>query len=254
MCILAIETAISSGSIGILKENKIVYQDYAEVLTTHSETIMTRIENGLKTVKIDKSDLKAVSISIGPGSFTGLRIGLATAKGISTGLRIPLIAFNTLEVLASNVLGTNQNILSILDARMKEAYIAVYDPYLNIIMESHSRGHEKITEGLVGEYICVGDITLIKNHLISKYEYNEQLEIITTDEGGRFQFALPHQNMLMAASQFSLMKYKKIKLEYDEDYIYQLEPHYVRNADVQWKQNVKPASCRANLRLALSSR
>jgi len=209
MCLLAIETTRSSGSYALLKDDKIIYQDNVDMKTTHSETIMCRIDNALKAMKIEKTDLKGICVSNGPGSFTGCRIGLATAKGICTGLKIPLIAFNTLEILASNLYGTDKNILSVLDARMNEAYVAVFDKNLQMIVDSHCRPYKSITDGLKGDYICVGD-----THLIT----------------GKHEKALLHQNMINASSMFSLMKYKNIALKYDEEYLAALEPYYIRSA------------------------
>ena len=222
--ILAIETSTTIGSIAILRDERIVYQDFADLKTTHSETIMVRIDNALKSLKYAKSDLKAVCISNGPGSFTGLRIGLATAKGICTGLKIPLVAFNTLEVLAANVYGTDRNILSILPAHKNEAYIAVFDPFLNVLIETHNRENDKVLENLSGKFICVGDIQHIASSANPPLASGVGERCVNYD----FALALPHQNMLVAAAQFSLLKHKNISLVYDQDYIYKLEPCYYK--------------------------
>ena len=230
MCIIAIETATTIGSVAILRDEKIIYQELADLKTTHSETIMVRIDNALTSLKIDKSEIKALSISNGPGSFTGLRIGLATAKGICTGLKVPLIVFNTLEVLAANVYGTNKQILSILDARMNEVYMSVFDSCLNIVVKSHCRAYSDFLEDLKGEYVCVGDtqlLELLKNTAV--YQSPDEVKNNET----RFYKALPHQNILSAASQFSLMKLKNTTFDYNEEFIHKLEPFYVRNADSQ---------------------
>ena len=212
MCLLAIETTKSTGSYALLKDDKIIYQDIVDVKVTHSETIMCKIDSALQSMKIEKSDLKGICVSNGPGSFTGCRIGLATAKGICTGLKIPLLTFNTLQILASNVYGTNKQILSVLDARMNEVYVAVFDQNLTMVSESHCRSYKSITDGLQGEYICVGDVNLI------------------TDESNRFQKALQHQNIIHASSMFSLIKYKNIEIKYDEEFNSNVEPFYIRSA------------------------
>lgn len=215
MILLAIETTRSAASFAVLQNNKVVYQDYLDVKKTHSETIISRIDNALISLKLDKQELSGVCISNGPGSFTGIRIGLATAKGICTGLKIPLLGFNTLEILASNVYGTNKKILSVLDARMNEAYVAIFDKDLNVVEESHCRAYSDITKSLNNEeYICVGDL-----HLLS-----EEKNIVK---------ALLHQNILCASSMFSLIKHKNIEIKYDEEYIFTLEPFYIRSAESQ---------------------
>ena len=214
MIILAIETTSQGSSLAIQKDNKIIYQDYCSLRGSHSETIMPKIDSTLKLFDINKKELSAVCVSIGPGSFTGCRIGLATAKGICTGLKIPLIAFNTLEILAANVYGTNKNILSILDARMNEVYIAEYDSTLLQIKKPSCKKYSDIFEGMEGEYICVGDV-----HRLPLQTIESKLEIIES---------LPHQNILSASSILSLLSHKNIKIEYDEEYINKVEPYYVR--------------------------
>jgi len=214
MCLLAIETATSSGSYAILRDGKIIYQDIIDMRTTHSETIMVRVDDALKALKIDKKEIEGICVSNGPGSFTGCRIGLATAKGISTGLRIPLVAFDTLEVLAANAYGTDKNILSVIDARMNEAYVGVYDSSLGIIKGAHCRPYGEITNDLTGDYICVGDVHLV-------------------NDNARFKKALAHQNVIQASAMFSLMQLKGIEMVYDQEYIFALEPYYVRSAFAQ---------------------
>jgi len=205
MCLLAIESSTQAASIAIKKNDKIIYLDYINIATSHSETIMPRIDTALKLLRIDKKDLTGITVSIGPGSFTGLRVGLATAKGIATGLRIPLISFNTLEVLASNVYGTEKHILSVLDARMNEAYVALFDKDLNIVIDTHCRPLDNVFDNIEVDYVSVGNVPTLNFT------------------------SLPHQNLLTAAAHFSLLDYKKMSLKFDEDYVYNLEPFYVRS-------------------------
>ena len=214
---LAIETTTVACSIAIEKDNRIIYQDFAEQTISHSQTLMLRIDNALKYLNLDKKDLKAVCVSNGPGSFTGIRIGLATAKGICKGLQIPLIALNTLEILATNAFGTDKNIITLLDARMNQMYISIYDPNLNLLLPNQCIDYEADLMSLVDEkvgkdrkFICLGFTKFV-------------------NENDRFQLALPHQNLLLATSQFSLLKHKKIELKYDKVYISNIEPFYVRN-------------------------
>ncbi len=217
MILLAIDTSTSSGSIALCTTNpdysdmKIIYQQYLSTNTTHSETLLPEIDNALKKNKLEKRDLSAVLVSIGPGSFTGLRIGLATAKGICTGLKIPLVPFNSLEILASNVYGSNQKILSIIDARMNEAYVSIFNRDLTIELPIELRAYEKITENLVENYVCIGNVNLVQ-------------------EANNLIFALPHQNIINASSMFSMLKYKAISLDYNQEIIDNTEPVYIRNS------------------------
>ncbi|MDD3051112.1 MAG: tRNA (adenosine(37)-N6)-threonylcarbamoyltransferase complex dimerization subunit type 1 TsaB, partial [Candidatus Cloacimonetes bacterium] len=134
MNILAIDTSSSCGSIAISNDNNIRYISYLDLQTTHSERLMPQIDYGLKQAEMKINQINLVAYSNGPGSFTGIRIGLATAKGICFALGIPLVSFNTLEILAYSFKGYSRNILAFMDARMNEVYAALYTPELKEII------------------------------------------------------------------------------------------------------------------------
>jgi tRNA threonylcarbamoyladenosine biosynthesis protein TsaB len=218
MILLAIDTSSVSGSIALASANenltdfKIIYQQYLSINITHSETLLPEIDNAFKKNKLDINQLSAVLVSIGPGSFTGIRIGLATAKGICTGLKIPLIPFNTLELLATNVYGTERQILSLIDARMNEAYISIYNHNLSIELPAELRPYDQICKDLNEKYLCVGHTHLITNN------------------NDNFAFALAHQNIINASSMFSLLIYHNLPIEYNPEIINNTEPTYIRNS------------------------
>jgi tRNA threonylcarbamoyl adenosine modification protein YeaZ len=172
---------------------------------------MFRIDEALKNVKADKKDLQAIFVTNGPGSFTGIRIGLATAKGLCIGLRIPIYYTDTLTLLATNVYGTERNILAIIDARMNEAYTAVFNPDMTFDRNIATVRYDSIDNEFTEKYICVGH-----THLLSASD--------------RFQHALPHQNSITASAMFSLWKSRTFDMNYDEKTIKNLQPMYVRDA------------------------
>src|SRR5690606_41843934 len=127
MHILNIETATKNCSVSIAQNGKtIALKEVAEESFSHSEKLHVFIDNLLKENQIAYKDLSAVALSSGPGSYTGLRIGTSTAKGLCFALDIPLIAVDTLLVLAKQV---NQNalIIPMIDARRMEVYTAIFD-------------------------------------------------------------------------------------------------------------------------------
>ncbi|HOD55322.1 MAG TPA: tRNA (adenosine(37)-N6)-threonylcarbamoyltransferase complex dimerization subunit type 1 TsaB, partial [Candidatus Cloacimonadota bacterium] len=130
MLYLAIDTSANSGSIALEKDGKIIFVFYTDIQITHSERLMPQIEQAFKVNNLSAKDLDAVLLSNGPGSFTGIRIGLATAKGICYAHQIPLIPFNTLEMHAVNAIHRNHLILSVIDAKMNEIYASLYDENL----------------------------------------------------------------------------------------------------------------------------
>ena len=113
----------------------ILCKEIAEQGYSHAERLHVFIEEILKETKVKIQELHAVAVSKGPGSYTGLRIGVSTAKGLCYALGIPLIALDTLQVLAHQVSVDNGIIVPMLDARRMEVYSAVFD-----------KNHRKIKE------------------------------------------------------------------------------------------------------------
>lgn len=127
MYILNIETATKNCSVSIALNGKtIALKEVAEESFSHSEKLHVFIDNLLKENQITYKDLNAVALSGGPGSYTGLRIGTSTAKGLCFALDIPLIAVDTLLVLAKQV-NEDSLIIPMIDARRMEVYTAIFD-------------------------------------------------------------------------------------------------------------------------------
>ena len=127
--ILNIETATKNCSVALAKEGKTVLcKEIAEEGYSHAERLHVFIEEIIKEAEITFQDISAIAVSQGPGSYTGLRIGVSAAKGLCYALGIPLIAVDTLQVLASQVKVSNGLIIPMLDARRMEVYSAIFTP------------------------------------------------------------------------------------------------------------------------------
>jgi tRNA threonylcarbamoyladenosine biosynthesis protein TsaB len=125
--ILNIETATKNCSVSLSNEGKtIVCKELAEQNFSHAEKLHLFIGEVLSENKFTFSDLKAVAVSQGPGSYTGLRIGVSSAKGLCYALGIPLIAIDTLQLLAKQIQVENGIILPMIDARRMEVFTAFY--------------------------------------------------------------------------------------------------------------------------------
>lgn len=131
MNILAFDTASSSGAVAIMKNGAIIAHMQLNIGLTHSEQLLPAIDDLMQITGMTMADLDAVAITSGPGSFTGLRIGFSTAKGMALGLKKPLIPVPTLDVLAQNGAAVKGLIVPIMNARRQQVYTAVY----------HSDGH-----------------------------------------------------------------------------------------------------------------
>ncbi|MDO4281361.1 MAG: tRNA (adenosine(37)-N6)-threonylcarbamoyltransferase complex dimerization subunit type 1 TsaB [Peptococcaceae bacterium] len=127
MNILAFDTASSSGAVAILKDGVIVAHTQLNIGLTHSEQLLPTVDALMMISRTDVSTIDAIAITSGPGSFTGLRIGFSTAKGMALGLHKPLIPIPTLDVLAENGRGIIGRIVPIMNARRNQVYTAIYD-------------------------------------------------------------------------------------------------------------------------------
>lgn len=129
--ILNIETATKNCSVALAKDGQtILCKEIAEEGYSHAEQLHVFIETTLQEAGIRFQDLKAVAVSQGPGSYTGLRIGVSAAKGLCFTLDIPLIAVDTLQVIASQAKVTEGLIVPMLDARRMEVYSAIFNAKL----------------------------------------------------------------------------------------------------------------------------
>lgn len=125
--ILNLETATKNCSVALAKEGKtIIYKEIADEGYSHAERLHVFIEEVIKEAGISVNDLAAIAVSKGPGSYTGLRIGVSAAKGLCYALGIPLIAVDTLQILASQTNISEGLIVPMLDARRMEVYSAVF--------------------------------------------------------------------------------------------------------------------------------
>lgn len=126
MYILAIDSATPVAGLALLDNQKLMREEFINFKKTHSETLMPGVARVLHDCELAMADLDAIAVTIGPGSFTGLRIGLATAKGLSMACNKPLIGISTLDVLAHNIVFSNNLVCPLLDARKQEVYTAFF--------------------------------------------------------------------------------------------------------------------------------
>jgi tRNA threonylcarbamoyladenosine biosynthesis protein TsaB len=142
-----------------MKDGEPVLFDINNNQKDHAAWLHAAIQKGMATTGLMMKDLDAIAISIGPGSYTGLRVGLSAAKGFSFALKIPLITVNTLEMMAHAVTGEVDLICPLIDARRMEVFTALYDKDLQevskpgaMILDSNSFSHiiEKNTITFIG--------------------------------------------------------------------------------------------------------
>ncbi|NWG01350.1 MAG: tRNA (adenosine(37)-N6)-threonylcarbamoyltransferase complex dimerization subunit type 1 TsaB [Syntrophaceae bacterium] len=126
MKVLGIDTSTSCGSVGFIDNQELIADYLLNISVTHSERLLGAIEWVLNQARCDIKNIDGLAISLGPGSFTGLRIGISTIKGLAFATGIPVVGVSTLDVLASQIAPTPYLICPILDARKQEVYAAFY--------------------------------------------------------------------------------------------------------------------------------
>lgn len=126
MTILGIDTSTAVKTVAILKNDNKIIEYFLDDVKNHSESLLPIINQLLSDVKLSMEDIDMIAVGNGPGSYTGLRIGAATVKGLAYGRNIPIIKVSSLDALAKNIDFTDYYVCPILDARRNEVYTALY--------------------------------------------------------------------------------------------------------------------------------
>lgn len=127
MKILALDSSGLVASVAVI-ENDILSAEYTiNYKKTHSQTLLPMLDEIVKMLDLELAEVDAIAVASGPGSFTGLRIGSATAKGLGLALKKPIISIPTVDGLAYNLFGTNQLICPIMDAKRNQVYTGLYE-------------------------------------------------------------------------------------------------------------------------------
>lgn len=126
MKILAVDTSATAASVAVAEENKLIGEFSINTALTHSQTLMPMVDVLLKNTGLSVNDINAVAVNAGPGSFTGVRIGVAAVKGIAFPKNLPCVSVSTLESMAYNMLGNDCIVCSVMDARCSQVYNALF--------------------------------------------------------------------------------------------------------------------------------
>lgn len=127
MKILAVDTTATAVSVAVVEDGKLLSESFANTGLTHSQTLMPMIDNTVKGANIQISDIDVFAVDNGPGSFTGVRIGVAAVKGMAQMLDKPCVEISTLESLAYNLADTDCVAVSAMDARCGQVYTASFN-------------------------------------------------------------------------------------------------------------------------------
>lgn len=126
MTILALDTSAKAASVCLASEEKIIGEFFVDTGLNHSRTLAPMLEQLCKNADVPLSEVDVVAVNAGPGSFTGVRIGVAAAKGVAFARSLPCVAVSTLESMAYNLLGSDCIVCALMDARCAQVYNALF--------------------------------------------------------------------------------------------------------------------------------
>ncbi|MBQ4338392.1 MAG: tRNA (adenosine(37)-N6)-threonylcarbamoyltransferase complex dimerization subunit type 1 TsaB [Clostridia bacterium] len=127
MKILAVDSSAKSASVAITEDDRLISESFVNVGLTHSETLMPMIESSLNNAKLNINDIDAFCVTTGPGSFTGIRIGVSAIKGLAQPDKKPCAGVSTLEAMAYNLTDFNGIVCCAMDARCSQVYTAIFE-------------------------------------------------------------------------------------------------------------------------------
>lgn len=238
MNILSIDTSSTVSTVAIINEDKLIGEEIVNSKLTHSEKLMPAIDRVIKNCSMTIDNIDAIAVAVGPGSFTGIRIGISTAKALAHSKKKNIIGVSTLDGLALNMPMSHMLVCPILDARRDQVYTAVYKwdvDKLEIIKKREALSIDALLEFLKNRperVIFLGDG-------VEKFK-----EIIREKLGDKSYFAPPSVSMPRASSigQYALNR----AMVGDFDNLYSLNGDYLRKSEAERQYEAKLQRCKEN--------
>lgn len=220
MKVLGIDTSTLATTISVLDLDELICEYTVNTKKTHSQKLMVMIENMLKVSDINIDDIDLIAVCEGPGSFTGLRIAMATAKAIAHANNLDIISVDSLEVLAKNIEITDKKICCIIDAQKTQVYNGMYkyeNDKLIPLKEIDVLDIDELLESLNEEFIIVGE---------AAKKYKEKINAKNIKISSR-----PNNiNRASSLCEIAIEKYKKGE---DIKNCYQVNPRYIRKSQAE---------------------
>ncbi len=228
MKVLALETATMAGSIALVDDEDLIAEVKLNINVAHAERLMPSIDYLLNASHLSIKDIDAFAISIGPGSFTGLRIGLSTAKGFSYASKRPLVPVLTLDAFARTLPFCSHLICPMLDARKNEVYTGIYKwegSQCKKIMPETAISPADLLKEIKDAAVFMGDGAKIYKKLI-------------VDALGDNAIFAPLSKMSPSASSIAEIAIEKLRQGITTDPV-SLTPFYIRKSEAELKENEK---------------
>ena len=220
--ILNLETATTNCSVSLAKSGVVIaLKEHNSPNYSHSEQLHVFIEDVLREACMERTDLDAVAVSKGPGSYTGLRIGVSAAKGLCFALDIPLISVPTLRSMAEQAKDSEVDfIIPVLDARRMEVYSQVFD---NALMEVRETRAEIVAFDSFQDYLGKGKVMLLGSGA------EKCIDVVGLNN------AIYKTEIVPSAKQMGRLSFAKYKEKAFEDVAY-FEPYYLKDFILQGKK------------------
>jgi tRNA threonylcarbamoyladenosine biosynthesis protein TsaB len=226
MKILGVDTSTSWGSLGLIDDDEVIAEYALFREETHSARLVPAIQALLKEARLDLNEIDGMAVSLGPGSFTGLRVGLSTVKGLALAAEKPVVGVPTLDALASNLPFTPHLICPLLDARKGEVYTALY--------KDEEGRVERLTPYQVLSPTALLEQLPPQETVFLGYGVEVYRELIEERLGSMALFAPPHLRFLRGSTVAELGLGRIMQGEGDD--ISSMVPIYVRpsDAEINW--------------------
>ncbi|MGB5268926.1 MAG: tRNA (adenosine(37)-N6)-threonylcarbamoyltransferase complex dimerization subunit type 1 TsaB [Eudoraea sp.] len=216
--ILNIETATTNCSVSIGKDgHMLTLKEQNSSSYSHSEDLHFFIKESLEASSLSANDLDAIAVSKGPGSYTGLRIGVSAAKGLCFALDLPLIGISTLESMASQIKQKDGVIIPVLDARRMEVYCAVYDSNYRKLRETKV---EEVKPDSFAQYAAQGKVYIIGSGAVKCREILEHPNFVFDD------------SIIPSAKEMCQLSYREFRANNFQNTAY-FEPDYLKDFIIQ---------------------
>lgn len=194
MKILALDSSGLVASVAVVEEDQLLAEYTVNYKKTHSQTLLPMLDEIAKMIELDLETIDAIAVAAGPGSFTGLRIGSATAKGLGLALKKPLIPVPTVDALAYNLYDTTGVICPMMDARRKQVYTGIYR-FENHELVTVSAQKAIAVEELIQELNALGEAVTFLGDGVTVYQ-----EMLKENMQVPYSFAPAHLNKQRAGA------------------------------------------------------
>jgi len=233
MLILTIDSSTKVGSVSLINDDKLVGERLLNLKLNHAPRLMPEIISILDKCGFSKEDLTGIAVTVGPGSFTGTRIGVATAKTLAQSLDIPIVGISTLKGLAFSLKYVTGYICPMIDARRNRVFTALYQGTGSIAEQFLSQTEESLIDidDLLEELAEITEPIYFIGQIVAEHRSKIEAEI----EDARF---VERSYQVLRAGNLADLALAKL-VAGNEDDLFELTPNYLRRsqAEIQWEAN-----------------